>query len=330
MKATATAPSNIAFVKYWGKRDGDLRLPLNTSFSMTTDAAFTTTTVEFSDAYQTDRFEYAGGESAVPAPEKEVGRVAAHLDRIRTLAGLTHAARVVSRNSFPKGTGAASSASGFAALTVAAAAAAGLSLTERELTVLARQGSGSACRSIPDGFVEWVRGGTSPQSYAVSLFPHTHWELADVLAVVSDVPKAVGSTEGMDGVLTSPFWMARARAIPDTLHRCIDAVKRRDFAALGAVIEAETVSMHAVMMTQTPPLFYWSDATVRIMREVAGWRESGIPVYYTIDAGPNVHLICPASDTGRVAGLVQSVPGVLTTLTSRITGGTRLTDTHLF
>ena len=155
MKATAVAPSNIAFIKYWGKKDGGLRLPENGSISMNLSNLLTTTTVEFSSALKDDDFELEGIRYANDS-EKSL-RVIKHLDRIRKLGGIDSYAKVVSSNNFPSGTGLSSSASGLAALTVAAAAAASLALSEKELSILARKGSGSACRSIPDGFVETVK-----------------------------------------------------------------------------------------------------------------------------------------------------------------------------
>jgi diphosphomevalonate decarboxylase len=180
MKATAVAPSNIAFVKYWGKADDALRLPLNDTISMNLSGAYTTTTVEFSPKYSSDQVEIVDGEFA----EKEVNRVKNALDNIRNRASVKEFARVVTQNNFPKGTGAASSASGFAALTVSGFAAAGLQLSQKELTVFARMGSGSACRSIPDGFVVWEKGKSSEDSYAYSIHPHTYWDLRDILVIV--------------------------------------------------------------------------------------------------------------------------------------------------
>ena len=166
MKATAIAPSNIAFIKYWGVKDEILRLPKNGSISMNLSNLLTTTTVEFNSNLTEDEISINETKES-----KEQNRVEEHLDRIRKLANLSQKAKVVSQNNFPTATGLSSSASGFAALSLAGAKAAGLNLSEKDLSILARQGSGSACRSIPDGFTEWLDGDTSETSYAVSLFP---------------------------------------------------------------------------------------------------------------------------------------------------------------
>ena len=160
MKATAIAPSNIAFTKYWGKIDQALRIPENGSISMTLSNLLTTTTIEFSDSYEKDEITV----NDIRQEEKSVLRIIKHLDHIRNVANRKEKARVVSFNDFPSGTGLSSSASGFAALTVAACCALDLKLSEKELSILARLGSGSACRSIPSGFVEWQSGDTNETS----------------------------------------------------------------------------------------------------------------------------------------------------------------------
>jgi diphosphomevalonate decarboxylase len=174
-KATAISCANIAFIKYWGRKDHTLRLPLNSSISMNLDRTTTTTTVLFDPALEADQVMIEDGETS----DKAAQRVSEHLDRIRTLAGISTRAQVVSRNSFPMGAGIASSASAFAALTAAACAAAGLEPDERTLTILARLGSGSACRSIPAGFVEWHTADTSEGSYAEPIASPEHWDLRD-------------------------------------------------------------------------------------------------------------------------------------------------------
>jgi diphosphomevalonate decarboxylase len=189
-KATAEAKSNIAFIKYWGNRDAALRIPLNNSISMNLDHATTTTTVAFAPALNGDEI-VIGGASANTAQR---ARVSAHLDRVRALAQIETRARVASQNNFPMGAGIASSASAFAALSLSATRAAGLELPERALSILARQGSGSASRSIPGGFVEWLAGSESANSYAIQLAPPEFWDLRDVIAIVSTTEKEVGST----------------------------------------------------------------------------------------------------------------------------------------
>jgi diphosphomevalonate decarboxylase len=326
MKQTAIAPANIALIKYWGKKNEALRIPSNASVSMNLSGATTTTTVEFSDTYASDTIELIDGNFS----SNEIGRIVAHLDRIRSRAGINKKARVFTKNSFPKGTGIASSASGFAALTVAAAAAAGLTLSQKELSILARLGSGSACRSIPDGFVRWETGESSEESYAHSLFQDSYWDLRDVLIIVDRTSKEISSADGMKGAATSPLWATRQKEIENRLTDITKAIGDKNFSTLGEIIEDDCLSMHAVVMTQNPPLFYWNDATIHCIRNVQKWRADGLPVYFTIDAGPNVHLFCEGKDEKRLIDAIKTLTGVQSILVNRPETGAHCIDTHLF
>lgn len=326
MKKTAQAPANIAFIKYWGKKDAQLRIPLNDSISMNVSAAYCLTTVEFSARYTKDTIELIGGVFS----DTERKRITTHLDRIRATAGISQGARVVTKNSFPKSAGIASSASGFAALTLAAASATGLSLPERELTILARLGSGSAARSIPDGFVRWQTGESSDESYAYSLYPPAYWDMRDILAIVSSADKEVSSTDAHEGAETSPRLPARLAAIPARIARITEAFARKDFVAFGETLEEDCLDMHAVAQSQTPPLVYFTDTTRALFAAVAQWRGEGVSVYATVDAGPNVHVMCLGQDETVVRNKVQSTPGVQRVLVNTPAAGARLVSAHLF
>ncbi len=317
---SAQAHPNIAFIKYWGNRDDALRLPASGSISMNLDGLFTRTTVSFQPSLARDTLILDGRETTGPALE----RVSAFLDLVRRMAGLDLRAAVVSENNFPMGTGIASSASAFAALALAAAQAAGLDLSEAELSRLARRGSGSACRSIPGGFVEWLAGTDDRDSYAVSLAPPEHWPLADCIAVVSRAHKATGSARGNALAATSPLQAARLADAPRRLAQCRAAIQNRDFEALAAVAELDSDMMHAVMMTSTPALFYWQPATLTVMQAVRQMRSSGLPAFYTVDAGPNVHVICEADRAGQAAEWLASLPGVEEVIRARVGGPARL------
>ena len=326
MKATAIAPANIAFIKYWGKADGALRLPLNDSISMNLSGAYTTTSVEFSSRLSADKVELLNGAFS----EKEIARVVSGLDRVREVAGLTMYARVVTANSFPKGAGSAASASGFAALTLAGFAAAEKILSEKDLTIVARLGSGSACRSIPDGFVLWKRGDASNDSFAYSLHPATHWELCDALVIVDSTMKKISTSDGMETVGTSPLLARRIAAIPERIKRCTRALKDKNFFLLGEVMEEDCLDMHAVMQSQIPPCMYWNQTTISIMDAIKIWRSSGLPVYFTIDAGPNVHVIYEASREHEVMHKLTTLTGVEKIIYNKATRGAYLIDKHLF
>lgn len=305
-KATALAHPNIAFIKYWGNRDDSLRLPSNPSLSMNLDGLHTQTTVEWGGGLREDQLILNDREESGAA----LARVVRHLDAIRQRLGVESRALVVSANNFPTGAGIASSASSFAALTVAAAAAAGADLPERELTTLARLGSGSAARSVPSGFVEWHASDRHEESYAESIAEPDHWNLVDVVAVVSLQHKDVGSTAGHASAHTSELQPTRVSTAAERFENCKRALLERNFATFAEIVERDSNLMHAVMMTSLPPLFYWQPASLEIMAEVRRMRADGIQVCYTLDAGPNVHCICVGDDAETVRQRLSALSGL--------------------
>jgi diphosphomevalonate decarboxylase len=320
--ATAQACPNIAFIKYWGNRDNALRLPSNGSISMNLDGLFTRTSVSFQASLPFDELIINGHEVA----GKGLERVSSILDLVRAQAGMRDHAEVVSENNFPAGAGIASSAAAFAALALASSHAAGLTLSEADLSRLARRGSGSACRSIPSGFVEWRAGTTDEDSFAVSLAPPDHWQLADCVAIVSAGHKKTGSTEGHAIAGTSPLQAARLADADRRLDLCRRAILERDFETFAHIIELDSDMMHAVMMTSHPPLMYWQAATVDIFHAVRAWRADGLPCAYTVDAGPNVHVLCPREVQEEAARRLRNLPGVSDVLLAKVGGPARLVE----
>lgn len=330
--ATVRAHPNIAFIKYWGVSDAALNLPLSNSISMTMDGVHTTTTVEWIE-----------GSAGPDAPADEVTiddrrldaraaeRVVRHLERIRALAGTEARARVASRNNFPMASGIASSASGFAALTVAACAALGLGFNATRLSAIARRGSGSASRSLFGGYVEWERGTDDATSVARQIAPPEQWALADLVAVVSGAAKAVSSEQGHTLAATSPLNDARVASLGCALDEVRDAIAQRDLRLLGPVIERDALAMHAVMMTSTPSLIYWQPGTLEVVQAARRWRhDEGLPVYFTIDAGPNVHLICEERDASEVEQRLRALTSMQSVLRSTPGPGPTLLSEHLF
>ena len=269
--ARARAHSNIAFIKYWGNRDHRLRLPANASLSMNLSELHTTTTVEWLPTSDADSL--AINDAA--ASQAALDRVSAHLDVIRRRLGISAFARVSSTNNFPMGAGIASSASAFAALTLAAVAACRADMSERELSTLARMGSGSAARSVPSGFVEWHAGDSHETSYAETFVHREHWALRDVVAVVSRRHKRTGSSAGHREADSSILQSARVAGADQRLANVKAAIRSRDFAAFADTIEEDSNLMHAVMMTSKPPLFYWDPLSLQVMRAVREWRMMG-------------------------------------------------------
>jgi diphosphomevalonate decarboxylase len=325
-EATAIAPANIAFVKYWGVQDAALTLPFNESVSMNLDRCFTTTTVRFDPRLNDDEVALKlYGQDERMATGRPFERVVAQLDRVRALAGVQTRAHVRSENNFPSDAGIASSAAAFAALTTAAVAALGLQLSEAELSALTRRsGSGSACRSIPTGFVHWHNDGTDSGSYAVSVAPPDAWALADVVAVVDPGVKSVTSADNHRLVTTSPYFNARLQEMPGRIQQTLLAIRDRDLGQLGSVCEADAVSMHVVAMTAQPPTFYWNAGTMAVIHALHRWRNEGLFGYFTIDAGPNVHVICARSDAAEIEQRLQSLPEVQFTIANGAGEGARI------
>ncbi|HJR11205.1 MAG TPA: diphosphomevalonate decarboxylase [Rhodanobacteraceae bacterium] len=324
LQATAQAQPNIALVKYWGKRDAALNLPAAGSLSITLDALHTRTRVHFDDALATDDIALNGDRD-----EAQSRKIGAFLDLFRARAGVATRAHVESGNDFPTGAGLASSASGFAALAVAADRALGLHLQPRELSILARHGSGSAARSIFGGFVEMSAGvrDDGEDACATPLLESAAWPLKVVVAITTRAKKSIGSREGMEHTRdTSPFyrgWIATANA---DLAEARAAVRARDFDKLAQVGEASCLAMHALMLSARPGLVYWNAATIECIRHVRALRSEGAGVFFTIDAGPQVKAVCLPDDAAGVAEALRDVAGVEDVLVSGLGEGARIED----
>jgi diphosphomevalonate decarboxylase len=320
LSATAIAHPNIAFIKYWGNLDESLHLPANGSISMCLDGLTTRTSVSFDPNLSQDILTLDGQTMQGEA----LTRVSAFLDRVRHLTGIIIYAQVTSENNFPSGAGIASSASAFAALALAATSALGLDRSESALSSLARLGSGSACRSIPTGFVEWLPGTCHEDSYAFSLAPPEHWDLLDCIAIVDRSHKLTGSAQGMALAHTSPLQAERIKSAPGRLDRCRQAILERDFETFADAVEQDSDLMHAVMHTSIPPLAYMQPATYQIIATVRDWRKQGHRVCTTVDAGPNVHIICLADEQDFVQRSLLNLGGVNEVLIAKPGSGANL------
>lgn len=337
-KATVSAPANIAFIKYWGARDLERAIPMNSSISMTLDHCVTRCTVEVletQDGGDEVWLAESGGGFGTPDPEFSQ-RVRDQLNHVRQWAGRTESVRVATRNSFPTAGGLASSASGFAALTLAAAAAFGKKdASVKELSLLARcSGSGSAARSVLGGYVEWPaprgNGGGDDDSYARPIAPADHWELRNLIAVVEIGPKTVSSIEGHRRAISSPYYEKRQELLPARLDKVRRAIKERDLAALGPVLEEEATDLHLIAMSSHPPIFYWSPGTIAVLRAVRELRQEGLAAWATMDAGANVHVICDVDSEDEVAERLEDLPAVGFVIRDGVGEGPEHESVHLF
>jgi len=265
---------------------------MNSSLSLTLDAFYTETSVQFDDTLEEDIF-YLNGERQSAASLEKIQPI---LSLVREKAGISTPALVKSTNHVPTAAGLASSASGMAALAGATSLAAGLKLSETELSRLARRGSGSACRSIYGGFVEWQKGNSDKTSYGYPV-RDADFDIGMVFLLVNQSKKEVSSREGMKRTVeTSPYY---AQWVEDTEKDLIDmkvALFEEDFETIGLLTERSAMKMHATTLGANPPFTYWEPQTLEAMHLVQELRKEGIPCYFTMDAGPNVKVLCRMSD----------------------------------
>ncbi|GGK47248.1 diphosphomevalonate decarboxylase [Nocardia camponoti] len=313
---TAVAYPNIALVKYWGKRDEEFFLPVTSSLSLTLDIFPTTTTVTVIDGPD-DVVEF-NGEVASGTP---LARITRFLDLVRAKTGRTERAHVVTSNAGPTGAGLASSASGFAALATSAAAAFSLDADQRALSRLARRGSGSASRSIFGGFVVWNAGDGLGEAADLGSYAEPidggSLDPALVVGVVNNQAKAVSSTVAMrQTVATSPFYLPWAESSKVDLAEMRAAIAASDLAAVGEIAERNALGMHATMLTARPGIRYLSPQSLAILDAVQGLRADGVVAYATIDAGPNVKVLCSRADAPVVAKTIEALGDFVSTQTA--------------
>jgi diphosphomevalonate decarboxylase len=314
----AVAHSNIALAKYWGKRDVERNLPDVPSLSMTLAALSTVTHVHFDASARADEFVLNGKPQQLTAGSK----VCVLLDRVRRAAHIELRARVQSENDFPTASGLASSASGFAALSLAACDAAGLRWAEPALSDLARSASVSAARSIFGGFVALEAGSREAEALGV---PAAARDLMMVVAVTDPGPKAVGSTSAMQLTqASSPYYASFRESAPQAYREVRSALLSGDLERLGAAMEHSTLLMHACMLAARPALIYWNAATVAALECARELRRSGTLAYFTIDAGPHVKVLTDAAQSATVSTALAAVPGVSRVIVSGIGAAARL------
>lgn len=309
MQATARANTNLALIKFWGKRDEKLNLPMNSSIFVTLDRFFTKVKVEFCEKLTEDIFIV----NQHSADKEESMKISRFLDIVRKRAGKNVYAKVTCENRVPVAAGLSSSASTYAAVAAAASRALGMELDNRELSKLARQGSGPACCCVFGGFVEWKKGkrADGEDSFARQLLSDNDWKLSIFSVIVSTGDKKISCKEAMKRVVqTSPFYPGWLDSVDKDLRTVKEAIKERDFNKLGRTIEANSLKMHATTLGAAPPFIYWESGTLDVIRQVYDLRVKGIPVYFTIDAGPNVKVLCLPEDEHYVHNRLASLPTV--------------------
>ncbi len=306
MKCTVKANSNIALVKYWGKKDSVLKTPLNNSISMTLDGLYTTTSIELWDK---DEIYFSGHQIT----NREKSKIIDLIDIVRNDFKINKSVKIQTENNFPTASGLASSASGFAALAFALDKCFELNLSAENISKYARLGSGSASRSIYGGFSEWLKGekADGSDSFAVQIKDENYWDISMLVIIVDDQTKDKGSTEGMDlTVKTSPFYPAWLETINYDLNEVRKGILNKDLERVGLTMEHNCLKMHSTMLTTIPSVIYWKPATLDIIHKVKELRELGVNCYFTIDAGANVKILCENYDVNRIKEYLKPCLGI--------------------
>ena len=301
--ARSFAAINIALCKYWGKRDEELNLPVTSSLSVSLGSLGTTTTISLNNDYD----EIFLNDQITDASSTFFRRVSDFLGLFRPESEVFFSVRT--RNNVPTAAGLASSASGFAALTLTLNDLFSWNLYPQELSILARLGSGSACRSIYSGFVEWQAGilASGMDSVAIPL-PYTWPELRIGILEISRERKSISSRDAMrQTVKTSTLYSSWPNKVDDDLIHLKDAIASKDIASLGRIAESNALSMHATMIGAWPPVLYWHPETVRYFHKIWQLRSEGLRVYFTVDAGPNIKLLFLHQDSEAV---LNQFPGL--------------------
>jgi diphosphomevalonate decarboxylase len=306
-------------------------LPNNGSLSMTLDKYYTVTTVEFDKKYKKDEFIF--NEKKLGEGE-EYEEVKGHLDLMRQMSGKSEFAKVVSKNNFPTAAGLASSASGLAALTMAGSKAIGLELDKKGLSILARRGSGSASRSIEAGFVEWKRGtledGTD--SYAEQIAAPDYWpEFRMIVNIVGTKQKKWKSRAGMaQTVATCPYYKVWLETAQNDTNQMRELVLKKDFTGVGQLAEFNALKMHATMITTKPAIIYWQPLTLEIMHNLMAWRDEGLEAYYTMDAGPQVKVMCLQKNEKELMKRLKKIKGIQEIVSCKPGPAAKFLTKHLF
>lgn len=317
---TSTAPttftvrtcSNVALVKYWGKSRTSGNLPATGSISIGLDNLTTETHLSVVDAEQ-DRILIDGKDNG-----QGVNRVREFFELSRRHFCHNCYFKVESNNNFPTRAGLASSASGFAALALAINGVLHLGLSHRSLSQFARMGSGSAARSIFGGYVEMH---VTDDAYARQIAEADYWPLSVIVAITSTAEKPIGSTEAMQlTASTSAYYPSWIESHAKDISCARESILNRDFETLANVSELSCLKMHGMMMASSPPILYWNSATIDVIHKIQALRDTGLSAFFTIDAGPQVKVICLPGLESAIESELKKLPGVITTIRTHVGG----------
>lgn len=292
----AFAPSNIALCKYWGKRNAELNLPLTSSLSVSLGKLGTETCIHLEDGEE-DRVSLNGKRVAADKPFAQ--RMSAFLDLFRPEGKCFS---IETRNTIPTAAGLASSASGFAALVMGLNDLFGWELPREKMSMLARLGSGSAARSVYEGFVVWHAGKQDDGLDSFAEVRPFKWPAFRIgILELCSGEKPVGSRSGMNRTVdTSMLFKQWPEKVRHDLNRIEVAIATRNFELLGKTAESNALAMHATMLDAWPPLMYFQPESVAMMHRIWKLRSEGLDLYFTMDAGPNLKLLFTADNEAAV------------------------------
>ena len=314
---TARAYTNIALIKYWGKKNKQLKLPYTNSLSLTLDRFYTDTKATIIDSDKD--VVYLNNQLLDDTQNK---RILNYLETVRNFYSFTEHFQIDSVNHVPTSAGFASSASGFAALAAAINETKQLDLNRRELSILARNGSGSASRSIYGGFVEWQAGHDNESSFAVPIDETPDIDLALLSVVINKHSKKISSTVGMENsVKSSPFYPNWVTLVSSEIKEIKQAIAQKDLQKIGEISEHNAMSMHALTLSADPSFTYFAPETIRIIQLIQELRRKGLFAYATIDAGPNVKIICTKESLPKVQTYIEQQLSDVTTVVANIGPG---------
>ena len=328
LRATAEATPNIAIIKYWGKRDEKLILPQQSSISVTLNMLKTRTTIAFSEQFKQDEI-WINNKKLTTAEELE--KALPQLDVIRNIAKTNMKAKIVSYSVAPVAAGLAGSASGLCAIAVAAIKALVLDVDYKKLSILCRIGSGSACRSVYGGFVEWLRG-TNPDgsdSYAVQIVDENYWpEFRIVIGIAESGEKKVKSRAGMrQTVATSILYNSRLAYLPKVLEETRKAILEKNLVKLCEIAMRDSNNMHAVMLDTWPPIIYLNDISKEVIYSIHELNQSEIKAGYSFDAGPNPAIFTIDKYVGQIEKILKDC-GIEEIIVSKVGSGPKILESE--
>ncbi len=319
MKSSAKAHPIQGLVKYDGLKDERLRIPFHDSISVATAPTETHTTVEFG-SYERDAASVDGAVMSGAGFE----RILAVVDEVRARTGISERFRMESKNNFPSNIGLGASASGFAALAVAACDAAGLELSLEQISTIARRGAGSAARSVTGAFSLWRTGHDDEDSFSHQIASED-FQMGIVVALV---PAYKSTDDAHRDVIGSPFFHSRLAYVHGALAEMTSAIRRRDIVRIGEIAEKDSLILHGITMTGTDELILWRPETVKVILEVKKMRSEGVPAYFSIDTGATVYINTDLASVDTVEQRIKMLG--IGTMRCGVGGAARLTDEHLF